>query len=191
MELLAKFMSCQQLILSTERRYNRCMINTSKYSIGLGRDVHALVPGRRFMLGGVQLEADFGEDGHSDGDVLCHAVLDAVMGAVGIGDIGELFPPDDPSSKDESSLEMLKLCVYTTLKLSPWRIANIDSVVSCAAPSILPYRKAIQKSLAEALGIQETKIFVKGKSGNGIGDVGQGKAVEAIAVCLMERGGSW
>jgi 2-C-methyl-D-erythritol 2,4-cyclodiphosphate synthase len=163
------------------------MINTSKYSIGLGRDMHPLVPGRRFMLGGVQLDADFGEDGHSDGDVLCHAVLDAVLGAVGIGDIGELFPPDDPSCKDEYSLDMLKLCVFTTLKLSPWRIANIDAVVSCKAPSILPYRKAIQKSLAEAMDIQETRIFVKGKSGNGLGDVGQGRAVEALAVCLLER----
>jgi 2-C-methyl-D-erythritol 2,4-cyclodiphosphate synthase len=163
------------------------MINTSKYSIGLGRDVHALVAGRPFLLGGVQLDADFGEDGHSDGDVLCHAVLDAVLGAVGIGDIGELFPPDDPSCKDACSLDMLKLCVYTTLKLSPWRIANIDAVVSCKTPSILPYRKAIRKSLADAMDIQETRIFVKGKSGNGVGDVGEGRAVEAFAICLLER----
>ena len=164
------------------------MINTSKYSIGLGRDIHALVPGRRFMLGGVQLDADFGEEGHSDGDVLCHAILDAVLGAVGVADIGELFHSDDPSWEDENSLELLKLSVYTTLKLSSWRIANIDSVVSCKAPSILPYRRQIRKSLAEALGVEETKVFVKGKSGNGVGDVGQGRAVEALAVCLLERG---
>jgi 2-C-methyl-D-erythritol 2,4-cyclodiphosphate synthase len=164
------------------------MMNEGKYSIGLGRDIHPLVPGRRFMLGGVRLEADFGEDGHSDGDVLCHAVLDAVLGAAGIADIGELFPPGDPACKDACSLDLLKLCVYTTLKLSPWRIANIDSVVSCKGPAILPYRDAIRKSLAEALGLQEAQVFVKGKSGNGVGDVGQGRAVEALAVCLLERG---
>ena len=166
-------------------------MNTSKFSIGLGRDIHALVPGRRFMLGGIQLDADFGEDGHSDGDVLCHAVLDAILGAVVVTDIGELLPPDDPNSEGASSIDMLKLCIYTTFKLSPWRIANIDAVVSCKAPSILPYRKAIRKSLADALGIEEARVFVKGKSGNGVGDVGQGHAVEALAVCLLERGGSW
>lgn len=162
-------------------------MNISKYRIGLGRDLHALVPGRPFLLGGIQLEADFGEAGHSDGDVLCHAVIDAMLGAIGVGDIGELFPPSDPEWQDACSIDLLKLCVHTALKLSPWSISNIDCVVSCEKPSVLPYRKAIQHSLAAALNINENQIFVKGKSGEGLGDIGQGRAVEALAVCLLER----
>jgi 2-C-methyl-D-erythritol 2,4-cyclodiphosphate synthase len=157
-----------------------------KYRVGLGRDTHRLVPGRRFLLGGVQLEADFGEDGHSDGDVLCHAIIDAVLGAAGLGDIGELFPSGDSAWKDACSINMLKQCVQK-LKQTPWRISNIDCVVSCERPAVLPYRGLIRRSLAAALDIQEEGIFVKGKTGEGLGDVGRGAAVEAFAVCLLER----
>ncbi|MDR2098003.1 MAG: 2-C-methyl-D-erythritol 2,4-cyclodiphosphate synthase [Spirochaetaceae bacterium] len=159
----------------------------SDYRIGIGRDIHRLVPGRPFMLGGVRLEADFGEAGHSDGDVLCHAVIDAVLGAAGIGDVGELFPPDDPKWEDACSIDLLKLCVSVQLKLSPWRISNIDCVVSCEKPAVLPYRTAIRQSLAQALEIGDGQVFVKGKTGEGMGDIGEGRAVEALAVCLLEK----
>ncbi|MDR1363053.1 MAG: 2-C-methyl-D-erythritol 2,4-cyclodiphosphate synthase [Spirochaetaceae bacterium] len=157
-----------------------------KYRIGLGRDTHRLKAGRRFLLGGVQIEADFGEDGHSDGDLLCHAVIDAMLGAAGLGDIGELFPPGDPAWKDACSINLLKQCAQK-LELTPWRVTNIDCVVSCERPAILPYRAAIRQSLAQSLGIDESRVFVKGKTGEGLGDVGQGRAVEAFAVCLLER----
>jgi 2-C-methyl-D-erythritol 2,4-cyclodiphosphate synthase len=157
-----------------------------KYRVGLGRDIHRLVSGRRFLLGGVQLEANFGEDGHSDGDVLCHALIDAMLGAAGLGDIGELFPSGDSAWKDACSISMLKKCVQK-LKQTPWRIANIDCVVSCERPAVLSYRAAIRRSLAAALEIQEERIFVKGKTGEGLGDIGHCKAVETLVVCLLER----
>ncbi|MDR0383519.1 MAG: 2-C-methyl-D-erythritol 2,4-cyclodiphosphate synthase [Spirochaetaceae bacterium] len=156
------------------------------YRVGLGRDLHRLVPGRCFLLGGVQLEAAFGEDGHSDGDALCHAVIDALLGAAGLGDIGEFFPAGDPAWKDGDSLEFLKICVQA-LTREAWRIVNIDCVVSCESPAVLPYRNAIRLSLAGALGIPSEAVFVKGKSGEGLGDIGNGKAVEAFAACLLEK----
>ncbi|MDR0662695.1 MAG: 2-C-methyl-D-erythritol 2,4-cyclodiphosphate synthase [Spirochaetaceae bacterium] len=162
-------------------------MNSSDPRIGLGRDLHRLVPGRPFLLGGVRLDADFGEAGHSDGDVLCHAVIDALLGAMGIGDIGEFFPPDDYRWKDACSVDLLKHCVDTWLYPGPWRIVNIDCVVSCEKPAVLPYRAAIRHSLARALGVEDERIFVKGKSGEGLGDIGRGMAVEALAVCLLGR----
>ncbi|MDR1257524.1 MAG: 2-C-methyl-D-erythritol 2,4-cyclodiphosphate synthase [Spirochaetaceae bacterium] len=159
---------------------------TGHYRVGLGRDLHRLVPGRRFMLGGVRLEAAFGEDGHSDGDALCHAVIDALLGAAGLGDIGEFFPPDDLAWKDGDSLEFLKTCARA-VKRAAWRIVNIDCVVSCERPAVLPYRDAIRLSLSRTLDIPKEAVFVKGKSGEGLGDVGEGRAVEAVAVCLLEK----
>jgi 2-C-methyl-D-erythritol 2,4-cyclodiphosphate synthase len=138
------------------------------------------------MLGGVQLKSDLGEEGHSDGDVLCHAVIDALLGAAALGDIGEFFPPGDPAWKDGCSLEFLKIC-GAVIKKAAWRVVNIDCVVSCEAPSVLPYRDAIRISLAEALGVQKEAVFVKGKSGEGLGDIGNYRAVEAFAVCLLEK----
>jgi 2-C-methyl-D-erythritol 2,4-cyclodiphosphate synthase/2-C-methyl-D-erythritol 4-phosphate cytidylyltransferase/2-C-methyl-D-erythritol 2,4-cyclodiphosphate synthase len=163
-------------------------MNENNYSIGLGRDIHPLVPGRRFVLGGVLLDAEAGEEGHSDGDVLCHAIIDALLGALRRGDIGELFPPGGGAYKDACSLGLLRHCVSAALAPSPWRISGIDAVVSCKSPVVLPYREAIRRSLSDALGVREEQVFVKGKSGNGVGEVGQGRAVEALAVCLLARG---
>jgi 2-C-methyl-D-erythritol 2,4-cyclodiphosphate synthase len=152
--------------------------------IGLGRDLHRLVEGRRFMLGGVELAAPKGEAGHSDGDVLVHAVIDALLGASGEGDIGELFPPGDDRWKDAPSLGLLELA-WSQVRARGWRIVNIDCVVCCEAPRVLPHRDRIRASLAAALGIDQTQIFVKGKTGEGIGIIGRGEAVEALAVCLL------
>ncbi|MDR0316251.1 MAG: 2-C-methyl-D-erythritol 2,4-cyclodiphosphate synthase [Treponema sp.] len=153
---------------------------------GLGQDVHRLVKGRRFLLGGVELPARKGELGHSDGDALAHAVCDAILGAVGLGDIGSLFPPSDPAWKDADSMALLR-SAFEMVKQAGWRVVNLDCVVCCEKPKLLPYRDSIRQSLAKALEVSTDQIFVKGKTGEGLGPVGKGKTVEALAVCLLEK----
>jgi 2-C-methyl-D-erythritol 2,4-cyclodiphosphate synthase len=148
--------------------------------------LHRLVEGRRFLLGGVAIPADKGELGHSDGDVLAHAVIDALLGAAGLGDIGELFPPSDPKWQDTDSMELLKTA-WDTVRGAGWRLVNLDCVVSAEKPKLLPYREKIRVSLAAVLGASPAAIFVKGKTGEGLGLIGEGLAVEALAVCLLER----
>jgi 2-C-methyl-D-erythritol 2,4-cyclodiphosphate synthase len=156
--------------------------------VGLGRDLHRLVEGRRFLLAGVEIPADKGELGHSDGDVLAHAVTDALLGAAGLGDIGELFPPSDPQWKDAPSMELLG-SAWDRVRGSGWRLANLDCVVSAEKPRILPHREKIRSSLAKLLGTPLETISVKGKTGEGLDAVGEGRAVEALVVCLLERDG--
>jgi 2-C-methyl-D-erythritol 2,4-cyclodiphosphate synthase/2-C-methyl-D-erythritol 4-phosphate cytidylyltransferase/2-C-methyl-D-erythritol 2,4-cyclodiphosphate synthase len=153
---------------------------------GIGCDIHKLKRGRRFLLGGIEIPFSKGEDGHSDGDVLAHAVCDALLGASGLGDIGELFPPSDPSWKDADSMKLLRTA-FSRVKNSGWEIVNIDCVIICEKPKVLPFRDAIRKSLAEILEISFDRVFVKGKTAEGLGDAGRGKAVEAYAVCLLEK----
>jgi 2-C-methyl-D-erythritol 2,4-cyclodiphosphate synthase/2-C-methyl-D-erythritol 4-phosphate cytidylyltransferase/2-C-methyl-D-erythritol 2,4-cyclodiphosphate synthase len=155
--------------------------------IGLGRDLHRLVPGRPFLLGGVKLPAEWGELGHSDGDVLAHAVADALLGAAGLGDIGSLFPPGDPQWKDADSMELLRI-VRRLVNNAGWRINNLDCVVTCETPKVLPFREAIRGSLAAALEIPQEAVFVKGKTSEALGPVGEGLAAEAEAVVLLEGG---
>jgi 2-C-methyl-D-erythritol 4-phosphate cytidylyltransferase/2-C-methyl-D-erythritol 2,4-cyclodiphosphate synthase len=159
-----------------------------KKVIGLGRDLHRLTPGRKFLLGGVEIPFDRGEQGHSDGDVLAHAVIDALLGAAGLGDIGELYSPDDPRWKDADSLELLKNA-WTKVQNEGWSLVNLDCVVTCEKPKILPYRETIRRSLAQALGADPRSIFIKGKTNEGLGPLGAGEAVEAMAVCLLEKEG--
>jgi 2-C-methyl-D-erythritol 2,4-cyclodiphosphate synthase/2-C-methyl-D-erythritol 4-phosphate cytidylyltransferase/2-C-methyl-D-erythritol 2,4-cyclodiphosphate synthase len=157
--------------------------------VGLGRDLHRLVRGRPFLLGGLRIEAEFGELGHSDGDVLVHAVIDALLGAAALGDIGALFPPSEPRWKDADSLELLKKA-WALVRGRGWNLVNLDCVVSCEEPRLLPHREAVRASLAGALGLLPGRIFVKGKTAEGLGPVGEGLAVEALAVCLLEREGN-
>jgi 2-C-methyl-D-erythritol 2,4-cyclodiphosphate synthase len=154
--------------------------------VGLGRDLHRLVKGRRFLLGGVELPAKRGELGHSDGDVLAHAVCDAILGAASLGDIGSLFPPSDPAWKNADSMKLLRTA-FTMVKQAGWRLLNLDCVISCEEPKVLPYRDNIRQSLAAALEISVDAVFVKGKTGEGLGPIGKNKAVEAIVVCLVEK----
>jgi 2-C-methyl-D-erythritol 2,4-cyclodiphosphate synthase len=154
--------------------------------IGIGYDIHRLKRGRRFLLGGVEIPFSKGEDGHSDGDVLAHAVCDALLGACALGDIGELFPPSDPEFKNADSMELLQVA-YELVKKSGWKVINLDCVVICEKPKALPYRDIIGKSLADALEVPAENIFVKGKTAEGLGPVGSGKAVEAHVVCLLEK----
>jgi 2-C-methyl-D-erythritol 2,4-cyclodiphosphate synthase len=153
---------------------------------GLGRDLHRLEKGRRFLLAGLELPAEKGELGHSDGDALAHAVIDALLGAAALGDIGELFPPGDPRWKDADSMELLRLSV-DRVRRAGWAPVNLDCVVCCEEPRVLPFREQIRDALAGALGIGAGAVFVKGKTGEGLGPVGEGRAVEALAVCLLEK----
>jgi 2-C-methyl-D-erythritol 2,4-cyclodiphosphate synthase len=123
--------------------------------------------------------------GHSDGDVLAHAVTDALLGAAGLGDIGELFPPRDPAWKDADSMGLLK-DAFSRVKAAGWRVLNLDCVVVCESPRLLPYREPIREALAAALELQPGAVSVKGKTNEGLGPLGEGLAVEALAVCLLE-----
>ena len=154
--------------------------------IGAGQDTHRLVKGRRFLLAGIALPAKRGELGHSDGDVLAHAVCDAILGAAALGDIGSLFPPSDPAWKDADSMALLR-SAFGMVKQAGWKLVNLDCVVCCEQPKVLPFRDAIRRSLASALEVSADRIFVKGKTGEGLGPVGKGKAVQALAVCLLEK----
>jgi len=153
---------------------------------GLGYDIHKLKKGRRFLLGGVEIPFSRGEDGHSDGDVLAHAVCDALLGASALGDIGELFPPCDPAYKNADSMELLRN-VHARVKQSGWKVVNLDCVIICEKPKVLPFREVIRKSLAEVLETPVENIFLKGKTAEGLGPPGKGRSVEALALCLLEK----
>lgn len=153
---------------------------------GLGYDIHRLKRGRRFLLAGVELPSSKGELGHSDGDVLAHAVSDALLGAAALGDIGEMFPPSDPAWKDADSMELLRK-VFSRVKQAGWHLVNLDCVIICEKPKILPYRDVIRNSLADALQAPVESIFLKGKTAEGLGETGKGKAVEVLAQCLLEK----
>ena len=156
------------------------------FRIGLGKDIHRLIKGRPFLLGGVEIPFQKGEAGHSDGDVLAHAVIDAILGACSLGDIGEFFPPNENKWKNADSMELLKLA-FEKVKANGFRIVNIDCVVTCEEPKILPYREQIRKSLAKSLDLEIECVFVKGKTAEGLDSIGKGKAVEALVICLLEK----
>jgi len=153
---------------------------------GLGCDIHRLKKGRRFLLAGIEIPFSKGEDGHSDGDVLAHAACDAILGASCLGDIGELFPPSDPAWKDADSMELLRNA-FSRVKQAGWRLVNLDCVIICEKPKVLPFREQLRGSLAAALEVAPDRVFVKGKTAEGLGPVGKGRAVEVFAQCLLEK----
>ena len=154
--------------------------------IGLGRDLHKLMEGKKFILGGVEIPNERGMLAHSDGDVLIHAIIDSLLGASALGDIGELFPPDDPRYKDADSAELLK-SAWEKIREQGWKLVNLDCIVICEKPKILPHREKIRLSIAQALDVNPENIFIKGKTNEGIGELGRGEAIEALAVCLLEK----
>jgi 2-C-methyl-D-erythritol 2,4-cyclodiphosphate synthase/2-C-methyl-D-erythritol 4-phosphate cytidylyltransferase/2-C-methyl-D-erythritol 2,4-cyclodiphosphate synthase len=153
---------------------------------GLGYDIHRLKKGRPFLLAGIEIPFSKGEEGHSDGDALAHAVCDAILGASCLGDIGELFPPSDPAWKDADSMELLRKA-FARVKQAGWRIVNLDCVVLCEKPKVLPFREQLRGSLAAALEVAQDRVFVKGKTAEGLGAAGKGRAVEVFAQCLLEK----
>ncbi|MBR3815061.1 MAG: 2-C-methyl-D-erythritol 2,4-cyclodiphosphate synthase [Spirochaetaceae bacterium] len=154
--------------------------------VGLGTDLHRLVEGRKLMLGGIEIPFEKGEHGHSDGDALLHAITDALLGAAGISDIGELFPPSDAKWKDADSKKLLA-SAYELVKGQGWSIENIDCVIKLEKPKFLPYRQAVRESIAGILEIEVSQIFVKAKTGEKLGDVGTSQAIETEAVCLLSK----
>ncbi len=154
--------------------------------VGLGFDIHRFADGRALFLGGVEIPHERGLLGHSDADVLLHAVTDAVLGAAGLGDIGELFPDSDPKFKDIRSTILLEEALRR-LHEAGWRVVNCDAVLVCETPKILPHREAIRRSLATLLGIAADAVMVKGKTAEKLGFIGRGEGIMAQAVVLIER----
>jgi len=154
--------------------------------VGLGYDKHVLTEGRKLVLGGVHIPFEKGEAGHSDGDVLLHAITDALLGAAALGDIGSYFPPSEPEWKDADSKKLLLTC-WNDVKKAGWNLVNLDCVIALEKPKFLPFRDEVRKSIAEVLGCSFEQVFVKAKTGEKLGDVGEGRAVEVWATCLLER----
>ena len=153
---------------------------------GLGVDSHRFAPGRRLILGGVEVPHEQGLAGHSDADVLTHAVIDALLGAAGLGDIGTHFPDTEAQWKDADSLGLLR-DVVATLGAGGWSIANVDATVLLERPKLLPHRPAITAALADALGVAEDAVNVKATTGEGMGFVGRGEGAAALAVATVTR----
>ena len=154
--------------------------------IGSGWDSHRLIEGRPLLLGGVEIDTSpLGEDGHSDGDVLLHAVIDALLGAAALGDIGQHFPPSDPQWKDAESIELLKSAYRKVKDQTGMIIQNIDATVILQSPRLADYIPAIRESIADALQMGVSTVSVKAKSAERVGPVGRGESIEAQAVLLL------
>ncbi|MBI2679626.1 MAG: 2-C-methyl-D-erythritol 2,4-cyclodiphosphate synthase [Candidatus Solibacter usitatus] len=159
----------------------------SEYRAGTGWDVHRLVPGRPLILGGVTVPFELGLEGHSDADVLAHAVTDAILGAAALGDIGQHFPPSDARWKGADSLIFLKHALELA-RAAGFELVNIDSTIILERPKLKDYRERIRQSLAGATGMELTSVSVKFKTAEGVGPVGEGKSAEARAVVMLRRG---
>lgn len=154
--------------------------------VGIGYDIHRLAPGRRCVIGGVQIPNPRGPQAHSDGDVLLHALMDALLGASGLGDIGAHFPPEDPAYEGVSSRDLLAR-VRAKVSAAGFRVASLDTTVVAEEPRIGPHTAAIRAAIAETLGIDVDRVGVKGTTRDGLGDIGKGEAIAAIAVVLLEE----
>ena len=154
--------------------------------IGQGYDVHRLTEGRDLILGGVTVPYERGLDGHSDADVLTHAIMDALLGAAGLGDIGKLFPDSEERYRGISSLLLLKE-VGKRLIENGWQVVNLDSTIVAQTPKLAPYREAMRRNLAEALGIHVSQVSVKATTEERLGFTGDGSGMAAQAIALIER----
>jgi 2-C-methyl-D-erythritol 2,4-cyclodiphosphate synthase len=152
--------------------------------IGIGYDVHRFAEGRPLILGGVEIPHSHGLDGHSDADVLCHAIADAILGAMGKADIGYYFPPGDPTCKNISSLKILQKC-RELLAEDHLSLVNIDSTLIAEAPKVLPHREAMQKNIGAALGIPPARVGIKATTNETMGFVGRKEGIAAMAVAMV------
>jgi 2-C-methyl-D-erythritol 2,4-cyclodiphosphate synthase len=153
---------------------------------GIGYDSHRLAEGRRLILGGVEIPAERGPEGHSDADVLTHAVIDALLGAAGLGDIGEHFPDTDERWRNADSIQLLGT-VVTTVIAAGLEVVNVDCTVVMETPKLGPHRQAIRERLANALGLEVARVNVKATTGEGIGFVGRGEGVAALAIASLDE----
>lgn len=154
--------------------------------VGLGHDTHRLEPSGPLRIGGIDVDFNFHLAGHSDADVLLHAITDAILGAANQGDIGAMFPDTDIANAGKDSAEMLQ-AAYQKVKHAGWSIENLDCVVLAERPKLLPYKDQICRRIAEILNIQPDQVGLKGKTGEKSGEIGQGKIMQAICVCLLVR----
>lgn len=154
--------------------------------IGQGMDVHAFAEGRKLVIGGVDIPHDRGLDGHSDADVLAHAVMDALLGAARAGDIGKLFPPDDPAYEGADSIELLARVAEHVRGLG-FDILDVDSVIAAQAPKLSPYRDQMRENLASAMGLPVENVGCKATTTERLGFEGREEGISATAVCLLAR----
>jgi 2-C-methyl-D-erythritol 2,4-cyclodiphosphate synthase len=158
----------------------------SEMRAGIGYDIHRLVEGRALMLGGARMEFPKGLLGYSDGDALLHAICDALLGAAGLGDIGGHFPDTDPAYKGVASIELVKR-VAVILAKSGWEVVNVDANVIAERPKIGPYVGEMKKIIGGALGIPAERVSIKGRTREGLGEVGRGEAIAAQAVAMIKK----
>lgn len=152
--------------------------------VGIGYDSHRFAPGRRLVIGGIEIAYERGLEGHSDADVLTHAVIDALLGAAGMGDIGELYPDTDERWRDADSIGLLG-DVLARVRDAGMEVVNIDCTLVMQAPRLAPHKPAIRARLARALGVEQEQVNVKATTGEGIGFVGRGEGVAALAVVSL------
>ena len=161
-------------------------MSKQNYRIGIGYDIHRLVEGRDLIIGGVRITHEKGLLGHSDADVLVHAIIDALLGAVALDDIGTLFPDTDPKYKDADSMVLLRN-VYKKVQQEGYLINNIDSNIIAQNPKMMPYIPKMKESIAAILGLEPNDISIKAKTKEKLDAVGESKAIEANAVVMLER----
>ncbi len=161
-------------------------MTSSQMRVGLGHDTHRLASGHELWLGGVRIDFDLGLVGHSDADVLLHAVTDALLGAAGLGDIGEWFPNSDPRWAQADSAQFVSEAL-AALRERDWQIENLDCTVFAERPKLKPYKAAINKRLANLLQVEENQINVKAKTGEAVGTIGRGEAIGASAIVLLTK----
>ena len=156
------------------------------FRIGLGHDTHRLGPGDSLLIGGIAIPHDRRALGHSDADVLLHAITDALLGAAALGDIGEMFPDDDAVNKGRDSAEMLQAAL-ARVTAAGWRVVNLDCVIFAQRPKILPHRQRIRERVAGILGVDVERVWLKAKTGERVGPIGEEQAIAAECVVLIER----
>ena len=156
------------------------------WRIGEGWDTHALVAGRKLVLGGVEVPHTHGLMGHSDADALCHAITDALFGAAALGDIGFHFPDTDAQYKGADSIALLAEAARR-VRGAGWVIGNVDSTIIAQAPKMAPHILAMRQRVAQAMGLAVDQVSVKAKTGEGLGPVGRGESIETRAVCLLQK----
>lgn len=157
-----------------------------EFRTGLGYDAHRLVTGRKLILGGIEIPSEKGLDGHSDADILLHALTDALLGAAAQGDIGEFFPPTDPQWRNAASSIFLQHAAEL-LQSYGWKVVNVDAVIVIERPKILPYRDRMRENIGSILQVDPDVISIKAKTGEGVGPVGTGQLAEAHVVVLISR----
>lgn len=160
-------------------------MGSSDMRIGFGYDCHSLVEGRRLIIGGIDIPFEKGLFGHSDADVLCHAIIDSIIGALGIGDIGKHFPDTDPQWKDASSINLLKYIVELT-GINGYEVSWIDTTIIAERPELSPYIESMKVAISQS-GIPSGVISIKAKTNEGMGFIGRGEGIAAYAMCLLRR----